>query len=121
MTGLERLQAAGFEVVGTGGNCTALSRIFRHDGHEWQVLVTDELNAPESIENPLEDIVVSCEIDEQYDGDFIAGMHNADDVMCAIVQLLLDTTARDCMGYAIDYTLSEIWPDWHKHVTGETE
>ena len=110
---LEKLSAAGFTIESTGGGCTALVRRFHHDGHTWEVLITDELNAPTDLDKPFYDIVVSCELDQSgSDNDhYRHSLRGADTVLHAVCETILST-----MSNTIDYTLSEVWPDWTDHV-----
>lgn len=96
----------GFSELQTGGGCTALGRRFDHDGHVWDVLITQELNAPESLD---QECIVSIELDEEYIA--YAETHGEEEVRSAIAQLIAETMSND-----VDYTISEVWPEWTDEV-----
>ena len=110
-----RLSAAGFTITSTGGNCTALARRYAHDGHTWDILITDELSAPLDVDNPSDTygIVVSCELDETGadNNHYQCNLRGETAILHAVADVLLSTMTAD-----LDYTLSEVWPDWTNHI-----
>lgn len=101
---------SGFDEWQTGGGCTALARRFEHDGHSWEVLITDgDLSAPASLD---QDCTISVELDEEY----IAYVEttNEAEARSAIAALL-----RVAQGEGMTYTAADIWPEYATEVPVE--